>query len=85
MSVNGGNHPTELPSLVECKDKPSLKQMFLMTPEGFIMTDESLCLVATSKVNLEKIEYTVRMLTCTGSSKQKWIRIQKVSYNRKLY
>ena len=82
MSVNGGNHPTELPSLAQCNEKPSLKQMFLMSPEGFIMTDESLCLVATSKVNLDKIEYTIRMLACTGMPKQKWIRIKKVSCKR---
>lgn len=44
--------------------------MFVMTKEGFIMTDDSICLDAPEKSGTGPMK--VRIMACSGYSRQKW-------------
>ncbi|XP_012252918.2 polypeptide N-acetylgalactosaminyltransferase 3 isoform X2 [Athalia rosae] len=57
--------------LEPCFPTPQLIQMFVMTPEGVIVTDESICLDAPERdTHHEKPK--VRITACSGQRRQKW-------------
>ncbi|KAG5885741.1 hypothetical protein JTB14_007848 [Gonioctena quinquepunctata] len=45
-------------------------EMFVMTKEGFIMTDDSVCLDAPERIGLGPMK--VRIMACSGFTRQKW-------------
>lgn len=56
----------------ENSSKNLLQQMFLLTDEGKVMTDENLCLDAAEEVPEGKNRTMVRFSTCTKSTRQVW-------------
>ncbi|KAK0097445.1 hypothetical protein PV326_001785 [Microctonus aethiopoides] len=54
-----------------CINPPSLGQMFVMTKDGVIMTDESVCLDAPEH-DTRHDRPKVKIMACSGLSKQKW-------------
>ncbi|XP_046394938.1 polypeptide N-acetylgalactosaminyltransferase 1 [Ischnura elegans] len=51
-----------------------LQQLFVFTPSGAVMTDESVCLDSSvTTQQLEKPNLRVTMLACTGTNRQKWV------------
>ena len=62
--------------LVSCTSKPSLPQMFVMGTEGFIATDESICLDAPDREDSPSPR--VKVLACSGNLRQKWSHNKKV-------
>lgn len=51
--------------------------MYVMTKEGFIMTDDSICLDAPEKEGLGPMK--VRIMACSLYSRQKWVYDKKVN------
>lgn len=52
-------------------------EMYVMTKEGFIMTDDSICLDAPEKEGLGPMK--VRIMACSLYSRQKWEYDKKVN------
>lgn len=65
------NQPMGVAKLNECLANEHLTvEMFVITKEGFVMTDDSICLDAPEKeVNGAK---KVRIMACSGASRQQW-------------
>ena len=57
--------------LLPCIDPPNLVQMFVMTKEGVIMTDESVCLDAPERDTRHE-KPKVKIMMCNGLERQKW-------------
>nr|CAD7395666.1 unnamed protein product [Timema poppensis] len=64
------NQPMGAASLMACTAGHSLQQMFVMTPEGAVMTDEAVCLDAPERD--DAIKPKVRVMACNGSRRQRW-------------
>jgi polypeptide N-acetylgalactosaminyltransferase len=60
-------------------EPPVLVQMFIMTPEGVIMTDESVCLDARLSSHVTTSGAKVRVSACNQLERQKWIYHKNVS------
>ncbi|XP_030758579.1 polypeptide N-acetylgalactosaminyltransferase 3-like [Sitophilus oryzae] len=63
------NQPMGLATIDKCLSGIT-EEMFVMTSEGFIMTDDSICLDAPEKTGLGPLK--VRIIACSGYSRQKW-------------
>ncbi|XP_046753760.1 polypeptide N-acetylgalactosaminyltransferase 3-like isoform X2 [Diprion similis] len=61
-----GNADTE-----PCISPPQLSQMFVMTSEGVIVTDESVCLDAPERDTRHE-KPKVKIMACSGLRRQKW-------------
>lgn len=48
-----------------------------MTKEGFVMTDDSICLDAPERVGIGPLK--VRIIACSGFTRQKWEYDRKVN------
>ncbi|XP_012214595.1 polypeptide N-acetylgalactosaminyltransferase 1 isoform X2 [Linepithema humile] len=57
--------------LHSCIARPVLSQMFVMTKNGVIMTDESVCLDAPERDTQQKTP-KVKIMACSGRERQKW-------------
>ncbi|XP_033227688.1 polypeptide N-acetylgalactosaminyltransferase 13-like isoform X2 [Belonocnema kinseyi] len=57
--------------LLPCIDPPNLVQMFVMTKEGVIMTDESVCLDAPERDTRHE-KPKVKIMMCNGLERQEW-------------
>lgn len=58
--------------LEPCISPPRLSQMFVMTPEGVIVTDESICLDAPEH-DVIREKPKVKITSCSvGTLRQKW-------------
>lgn len=64
------NQPMGPALLSVCTVKPILPQMFVMGKEGFIATDESICLDAPDKDDIPSPR--VKVLACSGNLRQRW-------------
>ena len=62
-----------------CVKKPSLSQMFVMTKNGVVMTDESVCLDAPER-DTRHIKPKVKIMACSGLNRQKWRYDEDVSH-----
>ncbi|KAF5296609.1 hypothetical protein FQA39_LY12437 [Lamprigera yunnana] len=64
------NQPMGVAKLNNCLKERLLIEMFVMSRDGFIMTDDSVCLDAPEKqvIGLPK----VRIMACSGYNRQKW-------------
>ncbi|XP_071452667.1 polypeptide N-acetylgalactosaminyltransferase 1-like [Hetaerina americana] len=50
-----------------------LQQLFILTPSGSVMTDESVCLDASvTTQQIKKPNLRVTLLACTGTNRQRW-------------
>lgn len=76
------NQPMGIAQLDECMKDDVATGMFVMTPEGVIMTDDSVCLDAPEKTVLGVAK--VRIMACSGLPRQQWIYNKKVSKETKL-
>ncbi|KAJ3647249.1 hypothetical protein Zmor_024778 [Zophobas morio] len=65
------NQPMGIAKLETCLGDDLTLEMFVMTPDGFVMTDDSICLDAPEKVVLGPSK--VRIMACSGYNRQKWI------------
>lgn len=77
LGKEASNQPMGIAKLNECLKEDMFIEMFVMTRDGFIMTDDSVCLDAPEKeVNgVSK----VRIMACSGFTRQKWKYNKKVS------
>lgn len=66
------NQPVGLATLEPCITKNSTLELFVMNENGFIMTDDAICMDAP-----EKKEGKVRIMACSGANRQKWIYDKK--------
>ncbi|XP_019758989.1 polypeptide N-acetylgalactosaminyltransferase 3 isoform X2 [Dendroctonus ponderosae] len=64
------NQPMGLAKLDRCLEDDVPEEMFVMTQDGFIMTDDSICLDAPEKEGLGPMK--VRIMACSSYSRQKW-------------
>ncbi|CAG9863627.1 unnamed protein product [Phyllotreta striolata] len=64
------NQPVGVATLNLCLGDDVQIEMFIMTQEGLIMTDDSLCLDAPNKPSADAIE--VRIVACHKFPRQKW-------------
>lgn len=71
MAKGTYNHPAGNVMILPCINPPNLVQMFVMTKEGVIMTDESVCLDAPEK-DTQHIKPKVKIMMCNGLERQKW-------------
>lgn len=62
--------------LTSCAKNPVLTQMFVMGKEGFIATDESICLDAPDREDVPSPR--VKVLACSENARQKWEHNKKV-------
>lgn len=53
-------------------------EMFVMTKDGFIMTDDSICMDAPEKVGTGPMK--VRIMACSGFTRQKWEYLNQVQF-----
>ncbi|XP_021919477.1 polypeptide N-acetylgalactosaminyltransferase 1-like isoform X2 [Zootermopsis nevadensis] len=65
------NQPVGSATVVTCTAEPNLLQMFVMSPSGVIMTDESVCLDAPERDDSAR-QPKVRIMACSGTGRQKW-------------
>lgn len=63
------NQPMGTAKLNQCLKEDNLIEMFVMTPKGAIMTDESVCLDAPEKTTNDG---KVRIMACSGFKRQQW-------------
>lgn len=63
--------------LFRCLGDDVADEIFVMTKDGFIMTDDSICLDAPEKEGLGPAK--VRIMACSSYSRQKWVYDEKVS------
>lgn len=72
------NQPTGLAKLEDCvKDDSSTIDLFVMTEDRFIMTDDSVCVDAPEKK--KEGPSKVRIMACSGFGRQKWTYNNHVS------
>ncbi|XP_017772044.1 PREDICTED: polypeptide N-acetylgalactosaminyltransferase 3 [Nicrophorus vespilloides] len=64
------NQPTGIAKLNECLKHDMIIEMFVMTKEGFVVTDDSICLDAPEK-ETDGVK-TVRIMACNWANRQKW-------------
>lgn len=64
------NQPMGTAKLNYCLKEDNLIEMFVFTPEGAVMTDESVCLDAPEKITA--VEGKVRIMACSGFKRQRW-------------
>ncbi|XP_060521578.1 polypeptide N-acetylgalactosaminyltransferase 1-like [Cylas formicarius] len=64
------NQPMGVAKIDRCLEDDIEEEMFVMTQDGFIMTDDSVCLDAPERDGLGPMK--VRILACSGYSRQKW-------------
>ncbi|VEN52265.1 unnamed protein product [Callosobruchus maculatus] len=64
------NQPMGIAKIEKCFGDDFIVEMFVMTLEGFIMTDDSVCLDAPEKIGTGPQK--VRITACSGFSRQKW-------------
>ncbi|GAB1860072.1 Polypeptide N-acetylgalactosaminyltransferase [Camponotus japonicus] len=57
--------------LHSCIPRPILSQMFVMTKNGVIMTDESVCLDAPER-DMQQRTPKVKIMACSGRERQRW-------------
>ncbi|CAK9812671.1 Polypeptide N-acetylgalactosaminyltransferase 3 [Anthophora quadrimaculata] len=65
------SQPSGYAVLETCMLRPILSQMFVMTKDGVIMTDESVCLDAPENDTQHKTP-KVKIMACSGHKRQKW-------------
>ena len=67
------NQPMGPAVLVECTKTPILRQMFVMSGqrEGFVATDESVCLDSPDKDTTSPLP-RVKVMACSGQKRQQW-------------
>ncbi|XP_018333179.1 polypeptide N-acetylgalactosaminyltransferase 13 isoform X2 [Agrilus planipennis] len=75
IGKESSNQPMGLANINICVNKSLTVEMFVMTEDGIIMTDDSVCLDApeTTVNSLHK----VRIMACSGTRRQRW------KYNKK--
>lgn len=71
--------PSGYAVLHSCIPRPLLSQMFVMTKNGVIMTDESVCLDAPERDTRQKTP-KVKIMACSGRERQKWQYNEQVRY-----
>jgi polypeptide N-acetylgalactosaminyltransferase len=64
--------------VMSCTVEPNLLQLFVMSPSGVIMTDESVCLDAPERDHTT-LQPKVRIMACSGLDRQKWSYNSQVS------
>ncbi|XP_074032189.1 polypeptide N-Acetylgalactosaminyltransferase 3 [Leptinotarsa decemlineata] len=64
------NQPMGIAKIDRCLGDDVQMEMFVMTNDGFIMTDDSICLDAPERIGLGPLK--VRIMACSGSTRQKW-------------
>lgn len=64
------NQPMGIAKIDACLKDDVAMEMFVMTPEGFIMTDDSICLDAPERVVIGPSK--VRIMACSGFTRQQW-------------
>ncbi|CAH1983213.1 unnamed protein product [Acanthoscelides obtectus] len=64
------NQPMGIAKIEKCFGDDFIVEMFVMTNEGFVMTDDSICMDAPEKV--VPGPQKVRITACSGFSRQKW-------------
>ncbi|KAJ8973759.1 hypothetical protein NQ317_006649 [Molorchus minor] len=64
------NQPMGVATLERCLGDDNSLEMFVMTKDGFIMSDDSLCLDAPERPGIGPL--VVRIMACSGYSRQKW-------------
>lgn len=77
------NQPMGSATVISCTEEPNLLQLFVMSPSGVIMTDESVCLDAPEKDHTT-LQPKVRIMACSGQDRQKWSYNSNVSLCLKL-
>lgn len=65
--------------LHSCIPRPMLSQMFVMTKDGVIMTDESVCLDASERDTRQRTP-KVKIMACSGRERQRWQYDEQVEY-----
>ncbi|XP_011503411.1 PREDICTED: polypeptide N-acetylgalactosaminyltransferase 3 [Ceratosolen solmsi marchali] len=65
------SQPSGFVAYQDCILPPNLGQMFVMTKDGVIMTDESVCLDAPERDNRHE-KPKVKLMACSGFASQKW-------------
>lgn len=71
MSKGIYSQPSGFVAYQDCISPPNLSQMFVMTKEGVIMTDESVCLDAPER-DTRNEKPKVKLMACSGFATQKW-------------
>lgn len=71
------NQPMGIAKLNECLMQNHPFEMFVMTDQGVIMTDESVCLDASERRT--KVDTKVRIMACSGFKRQRWKYDKKVN------
>jgi hypothetical protein len=74
------NQPVGSAAVVTCSMEPNLLQMFVMSPSGAVMTDESVCLDAAERQDSGR-QPRVRIMACSGTARQKWSYSAQVSFS----
>jgi len=70
LGKEASNQPMGVAKINECVKGDMNIEMFVMTREGFIMTDDSVCLDAPEKQTNGPPK--VRIMACSGFSRQRW-------------
>lgn len=65
------NQPMGAATVASCAVEPNLLQLFVMSPSGAVMTDESVCLDAPERDH-STLQPKVRIMACSGLGRQKW-------------
>lgn len=65
------SQPSGYAVLESCAPKPMLNQMMIITPNGVVMTDESVCMDAPEHDTKNQTP-KVKITACSGHAKQKW-------------
>lgn len=73
------SQPSGYAVLETCLPRPILSQMFVMTKDGIIMTDESVCLDAPDHDTQHKTP-KVKIMACSGHDRQKWRYDEQVCF-----
>ncbi|XP_015607983.1 polypeptide N-acetylgalactosaminyltransferase 3 [Cephus cinctus] len=71
MAKGSFPQPSGYAVLESCISPPNLGQMFVMTKDNIVMTDESVCLDAPERDTRHE-RPKVKMMACSGLQRQKW-------------
>lgn len=71
LSKGAYSQPSGFIALQDCISPPNLSQMFVMTKDGMIMTDESVCLEAPGRDSRHE-KPKVKLMACNKLEGQKW-------------
>ena len=71
FSKNAFVQPAGLATVETCLPSSSLSQIFVMTDDGYVMTDESVYLDAPDR-NTKTIRPRVKTMACNELFRQKW-------------